>query len=183
MKFVIVGMVVGLLLVGLGCSGGMSEEEVTRVIEVRDLEIQQAMHEGMLKQRQYLVEQILSVEKFMDDAETNIREVARAEGAHSVEQVKSLTEDVAVEIRHFLDNVIRAICETDYITNTVIGLLYALLAYLQGDGTTLEEVELYFHGIIIGEDYEDVSAVCRVDADGRWVLIQQLDKILPERRG
>ena len=241
MKFVIVGLIVGLLLVGLGCSGGMTEEQVVDLIRERDAEIEKftqeavetikgnmaeseariqqggedlvgllvetvavesaadivelreyvdrevnalegQMADGFLTQRQHITSEILAVDKFMTDAEANIRKLVRAEGDLNYDEVRRLAEDTLVTIRRDTDTFVRAICEADYWANTALGMANALGNHLEGDGTSLEEVELFLYGIVIGDNYGDISTVCKVDADGRWVLIKQLDKILPDRR-
>ena len=241
MQFVIVGLIVGLLLVGLGCSGGMTEEQVVDLIRERDAEIEKftqeavetikgnmaeseariqqggedlvgllveivavesaadivelreyvdrevnalegQMADGFLTQRQHITSEILAVDKFMTDAEANIRKLVRAEGDLNYDEVRRLAEDSLVTIRRDTDTFVRAICEADYWANTALGMANALGNHLEGDGTSLEEVELFLYGIVIGDNYGDISTVCKVDADGRWVLIKQLDKILPDRR-
>ena len=241
MKSLIAGMVVGLLLVGLGCSGGMTEEQVVGLIRERDAEVEKLteqvvetikgnmsesearmqqqgedlvallvetvavesaadivelreyvdrevntmegqMVDGFLTQRQYITDQILTVDKFMTDAEASIREFVRAEGDANYDKVRYLADDTLATIRHDTDTIVRALCEADYWANTALSMTNALGNHLEGDGTSLEEVELFLYGIVIGDNYGDISTVCRVDADDRWVLIKQLDKILPDRR-
>ena len=238
MKFVVVGLVAGLLFAGLGCSDGLTEDQVVDLIRERDTEVkrqtQQAvetiqgnlaewdaqlgqdlidlheaitaasaedivelrqyvdgevsslesqMADGFLAQRQYMVNQVLGVEQFMNDAEANIREVARAEGDSNFAEVQRVAKETLEAVQQTTDTLVRSICEADYWAMTALSMAYALSGHLGGDGTTLEDIELFLYGIIIGDDYGDVSSVCRVDADGRWVLNKQPDKIIPDRRG
>lgn len=237
-----IALIVSLLFVGLGCSGGLTEEQVVALIDERDAEvervtqkavdtiksnmddsetrIQQAsedladhlvetlaaesakdivelkqyvdgevkalqgeMADGFLGHRSYMVEQILGVEKFMNDAEANIREVARAEGNASFAEVKRVADEMLETVQRNTELLIRAVCEADYWALTALSMGNAIRAYLEGDGTTLEEIDSFLYGIVIEPNYNDYSAVCTVDADGRWQLIRQPDKILPERRG
>ena len=76
------------------------------------------------------------------------------------------------------------VCEADYWVNTTWSIVDALLAYLDsGDPALLEEANRFFNGIVIEDNYGDISTVCTVDADGRWAPIKQPDKIDPRRRG
>ena len=241
MKFVIAGLAVGLVIAGLGCSDGLTEEQVVDLIRERDAEVEQItqqavdtirgnmeeseariqqenetlvnsivdtlatasaediveirqyvdgelqslegqMADGFLAQRQYMVDQVLGVEQFMNDAEANIREVARSEGDSNFAEVQRVAGETLAAVQQTTDTLVRSICEADYWAMTALSMANALGNHLEGDGTSLEEVELFLYGISITDNYGDISSVCRVDADGRWVLIKQLDKILPERR-
>ena len=242
MKFVIAGLVVGLVIAGLGCSDSLTEEQVVDLIRERDAEVEQItqqavdtirgnmeeseariqkenealannivdtlaaasaediveirqyvdgelqslegeMMDGFLMQRQYMVDQVLGVEQFMNDAEANIREVARAEGDSNFAEVQRVARETLAAVQQTTDTLVRSICEADYWAMTALSMAYALRGHLEGDGTTLEDIELFLYGIVISDDYGDVSSVCRMDADGRWVLNKQPEKIIPDRRG
>ena len=163
-----------------------SAEDIVEIRQYVDGELQSLegqMVDGFLVQRQYMVDQVLGVEQFMNDAEANIREVGRAEGDSNFAEVQRVAKETLAAVQHTMDTLVRSICEADYWALTALSMAYALRGHLEGDGTTLEDIELFLYGIIIGDDYGDVSSVCRVDADGRWVLNKQPEKIIPDRRG
>ena len=100
----------------------------------------------------------------------------------AVEAVEAMTElDVQrrEDISESARGLIKAVCTSDYITMAVYTTAYWVVDYLQDGEVTREDLSLVFdEGIPIDENYTDVSRVCGVDDDGRWVLLEQPDHIV-----
>ena len=63
-----------------------------------------------------------------------------------------------------------AICRTDYWLNTLWAMMLALVAHLESDKYTLEEVMLYANGLVYEGYGGDDTMACEVDEDGNWVV-------------
>lgn len=178
-----IGVLLSILLVG--CSSGVSQEEVDEAIDlaVREASLEleertkQSLDESIQTIQDYLVEYRNltddSVNKIIDDGQASIMESAEATAKDTLATVNQNTKTL-----------VAMVCEADYWVNTTWSIVDALLAYLESsDPVLLEEANQFFNGIVIEDNYGDVSTICTVDADGRWAPIKQPDKIDPRRRG
>ena len=137
------------------------------------------------KLNEALLEQKAVVERFMDDAETDIKNYSESTADSNFTELQRVVDETLSTIEINQQNFLNSICETDYWTTTAWNILRAMLQYLQGDeDVTLEDLPSYFSGVLIDDDYgTTLSGVCDVDDEWSWVLFEQPNAVPIDRRG
>lgn len=113
----------------------------------------------------------------LDEQMMKVREYIEYETDDIWAKTNESNKETLETIRQYQHDLVKSICETDYWVTTVVGMLSAMIR----DGATTEELEGFFAGALIDDDYATYSGVCQADGDQRWQLISQPVKIPPNR--
>lgn len=174
MKFVSVGLVLGLLFAALGCGGGLSESEVKKIV---DRAVAESKQDIASEVERGLVEDIGTA--FSDAIKRNeeLRSSIESDLAQTQTAIMELNDETTAQIAEIttmkFTQHVAAICNSDYKVVTLSIALGTLLDYSAGGESTLHEVaNVMNEGVPIDDRdfYGQYSGVCGIDADGNWYL-------------
>ena len=160
MKRLIIGLLAALLV---AC--GPSTPEVEKAVATAVAESEQRLR------AEWRTETIESLSTALAGTETRMMEAHAAAITASEQRIAETIEYRAYET-------VKAVCTSNYVTVANWTTTYWVVNHLQGGEVTLEDLSLvYDEGIPINEGYADISRVCDVDEDGRWVLVELPDEV------
>ncbi len=165
MKILAVLAVVCMTAALMSCQLGVSEDDVESIVATAVVESEKRMDEEARAIATGAVADALvgSEERMKRALETAI--------ADSELRVTEVLEDSAAET-------VKAVCASDYVTKVNYTTGHWIVSYLQGDDITPEDLSLaYERGFALDEKYADTSRVCGIDDSGRWMLLDQPDKV------
>ena len=175
MKFVSVGLVLGLLfVVALGCGGGLSESEVEKIVDRAVADSKEGIVSDVTMS---IAEDFSAVISDATKRNAELRSSIESDLAQTQTAIMELNDETTAKIAEIttmkVTQYVTAICTSDYKVVTLSIALGTLLDYLAGGESTLDEVAgVLTEGVPIDDRdfYGQYSRVCGITPEGNWYL-------------